>query len=217
LFVTSAKTVTIGLSDLFRWVCEFVPTHAILAIVDTKVLVILAHDRAFLHREVFICHFLDSVQNMGCGVGEATLVMVGVLVGSDSVKQILFALEVLLLVVCEIFDLGHQKVFIGLARGVILETRAAASISGRGERIERLIKLDAIGTSTRAGVMVCRWINACNRRLHTWKIMLVVLSETITRSDYRCRICMSSRKGRASRGAVAHCSHALACTGRKQK
>jgi hypothetical protein len=30
-----------------------------------------------------------------------------------------------------------------------------------------LIKLDAVGTSTRAGVMVCRWINACNRRLHT--------------------------------------------------
>ena len=101
------------------------------------------------------------------GVGEATLVMVGVLVGTDFVKQSLLVIEVLLLVVCKIFDLVRQTIFVGLACGVILETRVATSISGRGERIERLIKLDAVGTSTRASVMVCRWINACNRRLHT--------------------------------------------------
>jgi hypothetical protein len=101
------------------------------------------------------------------GVGEATLVMVSVLVGTDLVKQSLLAIEMLLLVFCEIFDLGHQKIFVGLACGVVLETWAAASVGGRGEWIERLIKLNAVGTSTRAGVMSCRWINACNRRLYT--------------------------------------------------
>jgi hypothetical protein len=124
------------------------------------VLVILAHDRAFLHREVFICHFLDSIQNMVCGVGEATLVIVGVLVGTDLVKRNLLAIEVRLLVFCEIFDLGHQKIFVGLTCGVVFKTWATASVGDGGERIERLIKLDAVGTSTRAGVMVCRWINA---------------------------------------------------------
>jgi hypothetical protein len=33
---------------------------------------------------------------------------------------------------------------------------AAASVGGGGERIERLIKLDAVGTSTRAVVFVRR-------------------------------------------------------------
>ena len=61
-----------------------------------------------------------------------------------------------MLVVFEIFDLGHQKVFVGLACRVVCETWAATSVGGIGERIERLIKLDAVGTSTRAVVFVRR-------------------------------------------------------------
>ena len=64
--------------------------------------------------------------------------------------------QVLLLVVFQIFDPGHQSIFVGLACRVVGETWAATSVGGIGERIERLIKLDAVGTSTRAVVFVRR-------------------------------------------------------------
>lgn len=85
---------------------------------------------------------------MRVGVGEATLVMVGVLVGADFIKQILLAF-------CEICDLGRQTVFVSLAYSIV-DNLAAASIGCGGERVERLVKLDAVGTSTRAVVFVRR-------------------------------------------------------------
>jgi hypothetical protein len=118
---------------------------AMMAVVDTKVPVCLACSLAFLHRELHIrCD--NSIYGMGVGVGEATLVMVGVLVGTDLIKQILLAF-------CEICDLGRQTVFVGLAYSII-GNLAAASIGCGGERIERLVKLDAVGTSARAVVFV---------------------------------------------------------------
>jgi hypothetical protein len=90
---------------------------------------------------------------MGVGIGEATLVMKSVLVCTDSVKQILLALEALLLVVCETFDLGHQKVFVGLACSIV-DNLAATSTGCGGEGIERVLKLDTVGTSTRTVVFV---------------------------------------------------------------
>jgi hypothetical protein len=69
---------------------------------------------------------------------------------------------VLLLAVCELRDLGHQlrltlktEILIGLAFSIV-GNLAAASVGGGGERIERLVKLDAVGASTRAVVFVRR-------------------------------------------------------------
>jgi hypothetical protein len=68
----------------------------------------------------------------------------------------------LLLAFFERRDLVHQlllmfktEFFIGLAFS-IADNLATASVGGGGERIERLIKLDAVGTSTRAVVFVRR-------------------------------------------------------------